>query len=92
MPADFVIRTITIDEDGVSLEYVQPGVDIKANRVQQNHVLFIPRDDDYDDEIGAVEDAALYLLKDVLEDLPQLKAMKNKDRRTTDDDDDEEDD
>jgi hypothetical protein len=80
-----IIRTITMDETGVSIEYVQPAQDIKANGVQMNHVLFIPRNDDYDDEILDLEEKALYLVRDVLEDVPDLPGIKN---RTPDEDED----
>lgn len=75
MASDLVIRTITIDDAGVSLEYVAPANDIKANGVQVNHVLFVPRNDDYDDEISDLEDRAQYLVRDVLEDLPALASV-----------------
>lgn len=85
MVPDLIIRTITMDETGVSIEYVQPAQDIKANGVQMNHVLFIPRNDDYDDEILDLEEKALYLVRDVLEDVPDLPGIKN---RTPDEDED----
>lgn len=84
---DYLVRTITIDDTGVSLEYVAPAADIKANGVQLNHVVFIPREDDYDDEIGGLEDAALYLLRDVLEDLPNLPSAARKKRDEEEDED-----
>jgi hypothetical protein len=75
MAEEIVVRTITLTQDGVSLEYVRPEKDVKANGVQQNHVLFVPLGDEYDDEIDNLTEAAVYLVTDVLEDLPMLRSM-----------------
>lgn len=40
------------------------------------HTIVVPADDDYEDEIEAVLEAAKYAVRDVLEDLPNLDPMK----------------
>lgn len=76
---DLIIQQITVEPDGgLQIGFYRPHDDIKANGVLHLHTLLIPADDDYDDEIEAVLDAARFAVRDVLEDLPNLEAMKPK--------------
>ena len=87
-----IIRGLSFDPDGgVAMEYVNPANDIKASGVMQNHTIFIPGGDrsEYLDEITALQDAAMYLLRDVLDDLPHLPVATE---RPAEDDDEDEDD
>lgn len=70
-----VVRSVQFVDGAVTVEYVTPADDIKANGITVNHALMIPVGDDYDDEIDAVLDAVYALLEDVLEDLPVLEPM-----------------
>lgn len=70
-----IIRAVNFLEDAVTIEYVTPEEDVKANGVTVNHALMVPAGDDYDDEIEAVFDAVQALLADVLEDLPRLEPV-----------------
>lgn len=85
-----IVRSISFVDGGLTLEYVTPADDIKANGVTVNHALMVPAGDDYDDEIDAVIEAVNALLEDVLEDLPVLAPMDF--APPVDEDDDSEDD
>lgn len=85
-----LVRSVTFEADGsVVLEYCIPAKDARANGVVLNHILSVPFGDEYDDEIDAVQDAALHLISDVLEDLPTLEPYRPP---APDDDDDDDDD
>lgn len=86
------IKSITFEDEGVVINYITPKQDIKANGVVVNHVLLVPYDDDYEDEIEALFEASHALLEDVLEDLPQLDPMPELEREEEPDDDNDDDD
>ena len=69
---DFDIRSITFQSDGsIAIEYI--GLtDFKANGLQLQHVALVPAGEDYDDEIEAVHEAALELVRDVVDDLGRV--------------------
>lgn len=62
------IRTITLYPDVISIEYVEPEVDLAANGLVLNHVITIPVTSDREEEITALVNAGLDLLDDALED------------------------
>ena len=80
MPSDkHVIQSIGFDDSGVFIEYLVPST-VKASGLGLQSTLIIPTDDDYDDEIEALIDAARHLLLDALEDvnnpnIPTLEAV-----------------
>lgn len=87
------IHSISFQPNGdVAIEYVVPRDDVKVNGLMHQHAVIIPADDDYDDEIENVQEAAQHLLLDVLDDLKNLPALELEEPNTTDDDDDEDDD
>lgn len=68
-----LIRALTFNNDGsVTIEYVTPSEDFKANGLALNHAILVPAGEDYDDEIEAAREAALALLIDALFDLAHL--------------------
>lgn len=86
-----VIRGLSFEEDGgIAMEYAFPGNDMKASGLTVNHTIYIPGVRDYEDEIDAVTKAAVYLLKDALDDFSRADSIE--DHLPTPDDDDEDDD
>lgn len=76
---DIIIQSVAIEPDGgLQISFYRPQEDIKGNGVLHMHTLVIPADDDYDDEIEAVLEAARYAVRDVLEDIPNLEAATPK--------------
>jgi hypothetical protein len=71
----YVIRSITVQPDGLAIEYADVTKDLHANGLQLSHVVFIPAGDDYDDEIDAVTMAAQDALRDALQDHDNLPPM-----------------
>lgn len=85
-----IIRALNFDPDGgVSFDFMEPYADIRENDLVMNHVLFVPADDEYEDEIDALRDAAQYLLADALEDFRRMPPLTATEFPTPDDDDDE---
>lgn len=75
MPAQphIIIQNISFDPDGdVQLSYVIPDRDTKEVGLAHLHTLLIPTGFDYDEEIQAIQDAADYLVRDVLQDWDKL--------------------
>lgn len=72
----FLIRTITIMPDGVTIEFMDTEGDLREGGLQLQHALFVPEGEDYDDEIGALVDAAHHLLLDGLDDYGNTPALK----------------
>ncbi len=92
---DLIVAGVRFEEDGsMMLDFMQPLRDVKANGVQLQHSMYVPAGDEYDDEMDAVRDAVRYLINDILEDLPNLPAVKQppSGRRPIEDDDDDDDD
>jgi hypothetical protein len=91
-PHTKVIRTISFQPDGVAIEYVAPAEDYRENGLMLNHVMFIPHDSDYEDEIGEALEAAQALLADALDDVDRMPAFDPRQLFTEDvvDNDDEE--
>ena len=72
----YLIRGIQFDiEGGVAVDYMDPLTDMRENRLVINHVLYVPADDQYDDEIDALQSAAQELLADALDDLGRLPPL-----------------
>jgi hypothetical protein len=70
---DISIQEIRVISDGgLQVAYYHANADIKKNGVIHLHNLIVPEGDQYDDEIRAVIDAAVYFVRDVLEDLPDM--------------------
>lgn len=70
-----IIRNVSFQPDGVAIEYVAPDEDYRANGLMLNHVMFIPHDDDYEDEIDEALEAVQALLADALDDVDRLPPM-----------------
>lgn len=71
----YQIQNLGFDGDGdMHIAYLAPDEDVKEVGVVHLHTLLVPRGFDYDDEMDAVLDAIMYLIGDVLEDLPALKS------------------
>lgn len=86
----FIIRTLTFSQDGsVGIDFMEPLADIRENDLLMNHVLFVPAEDEYDDEIDALRDAALYLLADALEDFRRMPPLTEAPPDNDDDEDEE---
>ncbi len=91
----FIIRSITITPDGTALEYVETDRDVWPSGLQHQHVVFIPRGDDYEDELDAIEEAAQAALIDALQDIQntepvRLSQLELKDPDELEDDDEDE--
>jgi hypothetical protein len=71
-----VIASVEFDVDAVTVVYVVPDRDLKANGIVHSHSLRVPYGDQYDDELDAVREAAIALVKDVLEDVDAIPAMQ----------------
>jgi hypothetical protein len=69
-----ILVGVQFEEAVVALQYIDPN-DLKANGAQKHLTLYVPRDDDYDDEIAAIEDAVQYLIADIGEDWSQLRSV-----------------
>lgn len=85
-----ILSSIMFEDGLVVLGFIKPD-DVKMNGAQLHQQLYVPRGDDYDDEIEAIEDAVQFLIADIGEDWPNLKAMRAAKRKDSDSDDDEED-
>lgn len=86
----YLIRSISFDIDGgVAVDYMDVMGDLRANGLVINHVLYVPAEDQYDDEIDALQSAAQELLADALDDLGRLPPLVPE--PPSDDDDDEDD-
>lgn len=76
MTPRYVVRSLTLQPDGsIALEYTDIFSDLRANGLVQNHVLYVPADTDYDEELDAVHDAIQALLRDALEDLTLMEPV-----------------
>ncbi len=87
--AGLILQGISFEEQVVMVQFLDPD-DVKGNGAQRHQQLYIPRGDDYDDEIEAVEDAVKYLIADINEDWSNLKSadeLKKKYRRDVEDED-----
>ena len=71
----FLIRTITIMPDGVTLEFMDTEGDLRESGLQLQHALFVPDDEEYEDEIQALLDSAHALLLDGLQDYGNTPAL-----------------
>lgn len=71
--SDRIIRGISIQPDGVMIEYLDVATDIRTNGLTLNHTCFIPFGDDYDDELEEVVEAAQRALSDALDDFDNLE-------------------
>lgn len=78
MPATpkWIIRAITIQPEGVALEYMGADTDLRPNGLQLQHVLFVPSGESYDDEIDTLLDAAHHLLADALQDMDLMEPVE----------------
>ena len=79
MASRWVLRTISMAPDGITLEYIEPKADVRRNGLALNHVIYIPSGQDYDDGIENVNEAALELLGDALEDMHILQPLDPED-------------
>jgi hypothetical protein len=80
LPAKPILTTVQFEEGVVVIQYIDPA-DLKANGAQRHQTIFVPREDDYEDEITAIEDAVQYLIADIGEDWDSLKSVDEVKRR-----------
>ncbi len=66
------IDSIQFDEDGVTINYIEPESDVRGQGIVHLHTLMIPSTADYADEMRDVLAAAEYLLGDALDDWERL--------------------
>lgn len=72
----YIIRALTFSQDGsVGIDFMEPLADLRENDLLMNHVLFVPAEDEYDDELDALRDAAQELLADALEDFRRMPPL-----------------
>lgn len=90
-PRQFVIRSITIQPEGVAVEYLDVDRDVRDSGMQLMHVLFVPEGEEWDDEIEALIDAAHALLIDGLQDFVKTPPLDLREVDPSDDGGDEED-
>lgn len=81
-----VIEGIDISPDGVSISYLRLPLDIRKNGLAWRHQVFVPAGSDYDDELEALNDAALALLADVLDDEDRAEPIEPQEEEDDDDD------
>lgn len=88
-----VIRAVSFEDDGgVVVDYLVPAKDAYRTGVVVNHTIRIPPSRQWDEEIFELVQAALFLLADVLEDLPGMEPIPAQlDDEDDDDDEDDED-
>ena len=70
-----LIRNIAFTQDGMSIDYMVLPRDARENGLAITHNVWIPREDDYDDEIEAVEQAAQAAVLDALEDFDRIPEL-----------------
>lgn len=73
--ARILIRHVAFNEDGVSIDYMTLPGDARENGLALTHNVWIPREDDYDDEIDAIEQAAQEAVLDALDDFKKLPEL-----------------
>ena len=73
--SDRLIRTVTLQSDGATVEYVDSKRDLRDNGLMVNHIVFIPAGEDYDEGLEALIVAAQRLLSDALEDLEVMEPV-----------------
>jgi hypothetical protein len=69
LPAKPILTTVQFEEGVVVIQYID------------HQTIFVPREDDYEDEITAIEDAVQYLIADIGEDWDSLKSVDEVKRR-----------
>ncbi len=62
------INSVGLLPEGLEIHYMRLPADVRKNGLVWQHVVLVPRESDYDDEIEAVQLALHELLADVLED------------------------
>lgn len=68
------IQGLNIDQDGdMHISYVLEE-HVKANGIGIANTMLVPAGTDYDQEMQNVLDAIIYLIGDVLEDMPRLRS------------------
>jgi hypothetical protein len=83
------IGSITFDGDRIAIDYVDPDNDLRnEGLVMQTHQLTVLRSPAYADEIDALQEAALALLHDALDDYRDTEAVRPKPEEDLTDDDD----
>jgi len=72
----FLISSMTWQPDGIAIEFMDVDGDLRVSGLQMQHVIFVPTEDEYDEEMDAVTDAAMALLVDALQDYGSTPAVK----------------
>lgn len=83
-----ILTSVTFEDAVVVVQYVDPD-DLKGNGAQKHTTVFIPREDEYDDEIADVEEKVHALLVDINEDWPNLKTVADMKRKPDEEDEDD---
>lgn len=68
----YIIRSIALTPESLLVEYVEVKADLRENGLALNHVLHIPRDEEYVEGIELLEAAAGAVLQDALDDFHLL--------------------
>jgi hypothetical protein len=85
--SELVIRAMSIDADSISIEYMELPTDVRHNGlVMQQHTVVIAKHPEYQDEFEALEEAALDLLRDALEDYANTEPVQLRPAVDVDDD------
>ena len=76
----YLVRGVTFSPDGgVAIDYMEPLKDLRKNDLAINHSIYIPAEDEYEDEIEEVQKTILYLLADALEDFHAMPPLVESD-------------
>lgn len=72
---DFIIRSVSFEsEGGLSAEYMCPSKDIRRNGLVVQHMISLPANTEYDDDIDQVRDVAAAVVRRALLDLEHVPA------------------
>lgn len=93
MGGRLLVRNVAIHPDGVAIDYLRLPADTRENGLTVTHNIWIPRGEDYEDELDAIEDAVKEAVMDALEDLGNLPEpdLRSEVQRAVDEAEDDED-
>jgi hypothetical protein len=71
-----LIRGLMFEADGsVSIDFMDPPKDAKANGVMFNHSIYVPAESDYIDTVDRLRELTMQLVGEVLADAPDMEAI-----------------
>jgi hypothetical protein len=71
-----LIRGVMFEADGsVSIDFMDPPRDAKANGVMFNHSLYLPAESDYTDSVDRLREIVMQLVGEVMTDAPDMEAI-----------------